>query len=97
MKHREIRTLYRQHRDLFAGHRYKNNAMPNRTSVKGLGRSWSWQEFVEADKSQTAVCSIFPETDMPYRCFDGRRKKALNQIDIKLPYMRGTHQPFCKE
>ena len=49
----------------------ENNAMPNLTSVKGLGRDWSWQEFVEADKNQIALCGLFAETDMPCGCFDG--------------------------
>ena len=72
MKHREIRTLYHQHRDLFnRAIAIENNAMPNLTSVKGLGRSWSWQEFVEADKNQTVFCSMFPETDLPCGCYDG--------------------------
>ena len=72
MKHREIRTLYHQHRELFdRAVAIENNAMPNLTSVKGLGRSWSWQEFVETDKSQVAMCALFPETDMPCGCFDG--------------------------
>ena len=72
MKHREIRTLYHQHRDLFdRAVAIENNAMPNLTSVKGLGRDWSWQEFVEADKNQIALCGLFAETDMPCGCFDG--------------------------
>ena len=33
----------------------ENNAMPNLTSVKGLGRDWLWQEFVEANKNQIAL------------------------------------------
>lgn len=72
MKHREIRTLYHRHRDLFdRAIAIEKNAQPNLTSVKGLGRSWSWQEFVEADRNQTAICGLFPETDMPCGCFDG--------------------------
>ncbi len=72
MKHREIRTLYHQHRDLFdRAIALENNALPNLISVKGLGRSWSWKDFVEADKNQMALCSLFPETDMPCGCYDG--------------------------
>lgn len=72
MKRREIRTLYYQHRDLFdRAIAIEKNAMPNLTSVKGLGRDWSWQDFVEADKEQVALCALFPETDMPCGCFDG--------------------------
>ena len=72
MKHREIRTLYHQHRALFdRAIALENNALPNLISVKGLGCSWSWKDFVEADKNQMALCSLFPETDMPCGCYDG--------------------------
>ena len=72
MKHREIRTLYHQNRALFnRAIAIENNAIPNLTSVKELGHSWSWQEFVEADKNQIAFCSMFPETDLPCGCYDG--------------------------
>ena len=72
MKHREIRTLYHSHRDLFdRAIAMEKNAQPNLVSVKGLGHNWSWQEFVEADKNQTALCGMFPETDLPCGCYDG--------------------------
>ena len=72
MKRHEIRTLYHQHRDLYdRAIAIENNAMPNLTSVQGLGRNWSWKSFVEADKNQTAMCWMFPENDMPCGCFDG--------------------------
>jgi hypothetical protein len=72
MKKHEIRTLYHNHRDLYnRAIAIENNAMPNLITVKGLGRDWSWQEFVEADKNQLAMCGMFPETDMPCGCYDG--------------------------
>ena len=72
MKRHEIRTLYHKHRDLFDRTlAIEDNAMPNLTSVKGLGRNWSWRDFVEADKNQTAMCALFPENDMPCGCYDG--------------------------
>ena len=72
MKHREIRTLYHRHRELYdRAIAIEDNALLNLISVKGLGRSWSWRDFVEADKNQTVLCSMFPETDMPCGCFDG--------------------------
>jgi len=36
-----------------------------------LGRNWSWQDFVEADLNQTAICWMFPEDDLPCTCHDG--------------------------
>ncbi|BAL01456.1 hypothetical protein OBV_42570 [Oscillibacter valericigenes Sjm18-20] len=72
MKKSEIRTLYHQHRDLYdRAIAIENGAKPNLIRVKGLGRDWSWQDFVEADKNQTAMCWMFPETDMPCGCYDG--------------------------
>jgi hypothetical protein len=72
MKLHEIRTLYHQHRDLYdRAIAMEDNAKPNLVSVKGLGRDWAWRDFVEADKNQTALCGLFPETDMPCGCFDG--------------------------
>lgn len=72
MKKNEIRTLYHQHRDLYdRAIAIEDGAQANLISVKGLGRSWSWREFVEADKNQEAMCWMFPETDMPCGCYDG--------------------------
>lgn len=72
MKRREIRTLYHEHRDLYdRAITIEDNAKPNLITVKGLGRDWSWQDFVEADKNQTAMCWMFPENDMPCGCYDG--------------------------
>ena len=72
MKHHEIRTLYHNHRDLFdRAIAIEDNAQPNLISVKGLGRNWSWRDFVEADKNQMAMCWMFPEHDMPCGCYDG--------------------------
>ena len=72
MKKSEIRTLYHKHRDLYErAIALENNAKPNLISVRGLGRDWSWQDFVEADKNQIAMCWMFPEHDMPCGCFDG--------------------------
>jgi len=72
MKRREIRTLYHKHRDLYdRAIAIEDNAKPNLITVKGLGRDWSWQDFVEADINQTAMCWMFPEHDMPCGCYDG--------------------------
>lgn len=72
MKKQEIRTLYHQHRDLYErAIAIEKNAQPNLISVRGLGRNWSWQDFVEADINQTVLCSMFPETNMPCGCYDG--------------------------
>ena len=72
MKKSEIRTLYHQHRDLYdRAAAIERAAKPNLKTVKGLGRNWSWEDFVEADKQQVALCALFPENDMPCGCYDG--------------------------
>jgi len=64
--------IFYSHRDLFdRAIAMEKNAQPNLVSVKGLDRSWSWQEFVEADKNQTALCGMFSESDLPCGCYDG--------------------------
>ncbi len=70
MKRREIRTLYHRHRDLYdRAIALERNAMPNLTSVRGLGRDWSWQDFIAADKNQLAIPEVFPEDNMPCGCY----------------------------
>lgn len=72
MKRHEIRTLYHRHRDLFdRAIAIEDNAKPNLISVKGLGRDWSWRDFVSGDMDQIAWCELFHELDMPCGCFDG--------------------------
>ena len=72
MRRSEIRTLYHQHRELYdRAIVIERNARPNLITVKGLGRNWAWEDFVEGDKEQVAMCSMFPETDLPCGCYDG--------------------------
>lgn len=51
MKRQEIEALRTQYPDLFyRAIAIEDNAMPHLTSVKGLGRSYSWRErFVQED------------------------------------------------
>lgn len=72
MKKKEIRQLKRNHPDLFArALAIEDGARENLTSVKGLGRNWSWRDFVEGDTNQVAFCEAFADSDMPCGCFDG--------------------------
>lgn len=72
MRKSEIRNLYKNHRDLYdRAVTIERTAKPNLVSVKGLGRDWSWEDFITADKSQTAMCGMFAEIDMPCGCYDG--------------------------
>ena len=47
----------------------ERNAAAKQTTVKGLGRHWSWEELGAADDAQF---KMFPETvQIPCMCFDG--------------------------
>jgi hypothetical protein len=72
MKKHEIRALYHKHRDLYdRATAIERAAAPNLLTVKGLGRKWSWQDFMNADMQQVPMCGVFPEIDMPCDCYDG--------------------------
>ena len=62
----------------------EHNAADNLTTVKGLGRKWSWEsyhdEFIEAqelEKAQLTFDDLFPEAPggclcgAPCGCYDG--------------------------
>jgi hypothetical protein len=72
MKKREIRTLYHKHRDLYdRAVAIEREAAPGLITVKGLGRGWSWEDFIAADIAQLSMCGMYPEVDMPCDCYDG--------------------------
>lgn len=72
MKKREIQQLKRKHPDLLErALALEANAVENLKTVRGLGRDWSWKEFIEADQNQMALCDAFAESSMPCGCFDG--------------------------
>jgi hypothetical protein len=64
----EIKWLAQNHPDLFArAVAMERNA--NLETIKGLGRRFSWEEFVKAEESQF---NLFPESpQIPCMCFDG--------------------------
>jgi hypothetical protein len=71
-KKREIRALYRRHRDLYErAVAIERAAAPNLRAVKGLGRGWAWQDFMNAELRQITLCDLFPEIEMPCGCYDG--------------------------
>jgi len=43
-------------------------AMPNLTSVRGLGRNWAWRDFICADENQLAIPGAFSDEDLPCSC-----------------------------
>lgn len=70
MKRREIVALAKEHPDLAArAIAMEENA--ELTSVKGLGRSFSWKEFLANEAGQ---CRLFPDhevPEVPCGCYDG--------------------------
>ena len=69
-KPKEIRQLKREFPDLLQrAIAMEENALDNLTSVKGLGRNWSWKEMTEFEDRQIDLfsCSI----DVPCGCYDG--------------------------
>ncbi len=66
----EIRDLATRHPDLFArAVAIERNSQAH--TVQGLGRTWSWGSFMEADRRQGRLPGIFPETiDIPCDCHD---------------------------
>lgn len=72
MKKNEIRQLYGKHRDLYdRAIAIEDNAQDYLISVAGLGRNWSWRDFVEAERSEIVMCDMFVDVNMPCSCYDG--------------------------
>lgn len=71
MKKGEILQLNKTHPELMKrALEIEENAEENNTSVKGLGRSFSWKELIEADEKQV---KLFDDTfnEIGCFCYDG--------------------------
>lgn len=71
MKKREILDLAKTHPDLAArACAMEANAAPNLITVNGLGRNFSWTDFLKADAEQGR---LFPDDppETPCGCYDG--------------------------
>jgi hypothetical protein len=66
----EVLSLSRSYPALFdRAVAMEKNAAPNLDTVKGLGRKWSWESLVRADRAQLR---LFPDpVEIPCFCFDG--------------------------
>lgn len=68
MKPQEVVQLSQEHPELYLRSlEIEDNAKPNLTVVKGLGRTWSWREIVE-DPDRKCDNTHFPICDS---CYDG--------------------------
>lgn len=84
MKKAEIEALWTEYPDLFErAVEMEHNAAPTLKTVKGLGRSWSWEEFREQrisakqwEDAQICIDDLFPDSPgclcgAPCGCYDG--------------------------
>lgn len=72
MKKAEIKALKKKYPDLFErAIAMEDNAKEQLVKVKGLGRSYSWKDFMQCEDSQISFCQFFEENDIPCSCYDG--------------------------
>lgn len=71
MKKPEIVFLKKKHPDLYnRAIQMERNA--DLKKIKGLGRSYSWEDFIIAKENQVTMCDVFDsDNDMPCDCYDG--------------------------
>lgn len=67
---KEVLALAKDHPELFArAVEMERNAAPSLTTVKGLGRHWSWEQLVQISNQQMEMLPEAPQ--MACACFDG--------------------------
>lgn len=72
MKMTEIKALRRDYPELYArAIAIEDNAQEQLVSVKGLGRSFSWKNYMNWEDNQYSMCPFFEENDIPCSCYDG--------------------------
>lgn len=73
MKKTEIRELKQKYSELFErAIAIEENAKDNLITVQGLGRNYSWKNFIEYEESQIGMCFMYDsESDIPCGCYDG--------------------------
>lgn len=70
MKKAEILELAKTHPDLMRrAEAMESNA--ELTSIKGLGRRFSWTDFVKADEAQARLFDDYSAPEIPCGCYDG--------------------------
>jgi hypothetical protein len=72
MKKKEIQALKKNHPTLFdRAICLEESAKENLCSIKGLGRSYSWKQYIFDVENQISLCSYFDDVDAPCDCYDG--------------------------
>lgn len=73
-KKHEIFQLYKENRDLYErAIAIEKNGIVKSHDIKGLGRAWSWEDLIEADKRQVKMDfmeDIYIDDKIPCGCFD---------------------------
>jgi hypothetical protein len=62
-------VLAEQHLDLLHRALEMEAALPNLTTIKGLGRHWSWRELVESSEAMVRSLPVAPP--LTCTCVDG--------------------------
>ena len=70
MKKREITRLAQTHPEL-AARAVAMEANADLTSIKGLGRSFAWRDFLRAEADQSRLFEDHLVPDVPCGCYDG--------------------------
>jgi hypothetical protein len=77
MKKKEIKSLYKNNPDKYKrAIEIERNAKPNLITVKGLGRDYAWEDyineqFVDGKEVQIGMCAMYEDNDIPCGCYDG--------------------------
>lgn len=73
MKKPEIKELKQKYPELYdRAIAIEDNAKENLISIQGLGRNYSWKNFMEFEESQIGMCFMYdPESEIPCGCYDG--------------------------
>lgn len=73
MKKPEIKILRKTYPNLFdRAIAIENNAKENLLTVKGLGRNYSWKDYIDSVEAQMDICSLLDDEDLiPCGCYDG--------------------------
>lgn len=73
---KEVLALKREHPDLYEkAVALERNAAQKTTTIRGLGRHWSWEELGKADEVQLSMFCDNTQ-DVPCMCFDGEDEDA---------------------
>jgi len=72
MKKSEIKQLQRMYPELLErALAIEDNAQETLETVKGLGRSYAWRDFINGVESQIEMCIAYGDGTMPCGCYDG--------------------------